>query len=137
MSYTHFTITERAKIEVYLELGYSIRKIGRKLDRHASSVSRELKRNPGYQAERAQESYKHRKSTCGAHVKLSNDLKDVLQEKLNQTWSPEQIVGRLFQGSLSFKTIYRWLYLKLVGTAVGSLKTERQEATAKGDTWTL
>lgn len=122
MSYTHFTITERAKIEVYLELGYSIREIGRKLDRYASSVSRELKRNPGYQAERAQESYKHRKSTCGAHVKLSNDLKDVLQEKLNQTWSPEQIVGRLFQGSLSFKTIYRWLYAGLLELPLAVLR---------------
>lgn len=121
MSYTHFTITERSKIEVYLELGYSIRQIGRKLGGHSSSVSRELKRNPDYQAERAQENYKQRKANCGAYIKLTPSLKSVLQEKLNHTWSLEQIVGSLFPYSLSFKTIYRWLVYRLVGTAIGSL----------------
>lgn len=80
MSYTHFTITERAKIEVYLELGYSIRKMGRQLGRHPSSISRELKSNPDYQAERAQANYKRTKAACGARLKLSPTLKVVLQK---------------------------------------------------------
>lgn len=29
---------------------------------------------------------------------------------MGETWSPEQIVGRLYQGKLSFKSIYRWIY---------------------------
>lgn len=129
MSYTHFTITERSKIEVYLELGYSIRKMGRQLGRHPSSISRELKRHPDYNAERAQAHYKQTKASCGAHLKLSPALKVVLQEKLNQTWSPEQIVGRLFPDTLSFKTIYRWLYAGLLELPVAVLrqKGKRQQ----------
>ena len=129
MSYTHFTIIERSKIEAYLELKYSIREIGRKLGRHPSSISRELKRNPDYKAEKAQENYKKRKACCGAQAKFSPALKIILQEKLNQTWSPEQIVGRLFPGSLSFKTIYRWLYAGLLELPLAVLrqKGKRQQ----------
>lgn len=111
MSYTHFTIIERTKIEVYLELGYSLRAIARQLNRSPSSISRELKRSPGnYQAETAQAASQERKKACGAGTKLTVSLKQVIQEKLDQTWSPEQIAGRLFEGVLTFKTIYRWLY---------------------------
>lgn len=129
MSYTHFTIIERSKIEAYLELKYSICEIGRKLGRHPSSISRELKRNPNYKAEKAQENYKKRKACCGAQTKFSSALKIILQEKLNQTWSPEQIVGRLFPDSLSFKTIYRWLYAGLLELPLAVLrqKGKRQQ----------
>lgn len=41
-------------------------------------------------------------------------MADVIEEKLQLTWSPEQIVGRLPELKLSFKTIYRWLYLGLL-----------------------
>ena len=110
MSYTHFTIRERSKIETLLELGFSIRRIAQKLGRAPSSVSRELKRNPNYQCDNAQERYEKKKAKCGAKSKLTPEKKEKIQEKLNQTWSPEQIEGRLFQGKLSFKTIYRWIY---------------------------
>ncbi|MFL2132200.1 IS30 family transposase, partial [Ruoffia sp. FAM 24228] len=36
-------------------------------------------------------------------------LKDI-QDKLERTWSPEQIVGRDYQGKISFKSIYNWIY---------------------------
>lgn len=43
MSYTHLTISERSKIETYLELGYSIRSISKKINRSPSTISRELR----------------------------------------------------------------------------------------------
>ena len=107
MSYVLFTITERSKLEALLNLGFSIRQIVQKLDRAPSSVSRELKRNPHYQCETTQKRYEQSKTKCGAKTKLNFEAKKVIQEKLNKIWSPEQIVGRLFQGALSFKTIYR------------------------------
>lgn len=122
MSYVHFTITERSKIEVLLNLGFSIRKIAQKLDRAPSSVSRELKRNPDYQCETAQKRYEQAKTKCGAKTKLNSKTKKVIQEKLNKTWSPEQIVGRLFQGTLSFKTIYRWIYSGILDVPVSVLR---------------
>ena len=122
MSYTHFTIAERSKIETLLELGFSIRRIAQKLNRAPSSVSRELKRNPNYQCDNAQERYNQKKVKCGAQIKLTTEKKEIIQEKLTQIWSPEQIVGRLFQGKLSFKTIYRWIYSGLLNVSLAVLR---------------
>ncbi len=107
MSYSHLTISERVKIETLLELGYSIRKIAYQLNRQPSTISRELKRNAECTAEEAQARYQANKSNCGAKSKCTPELKEAVQEKLRDTWSTEQIVGRLYQGKLSFKTIYR------------------------------
>ena len=57
MSYTHLTTTGRVKIKMYLELGMSIRSIARRIGRQPSTVSREIRRNPDYVAERAQKRY--------------------------------------------------------------------------------
>lgn len=43
MSYVHLTTSERVKIETYLELGFSMRKITKNLVRQSSTISRELK----------------------------------------------------------------------------------------------
>ena len=43
MSYVHLTTSERVKIETYLELGFSMRKIAKHLGRQPSTISRELK----------------------------------------------------------------------------------------------
>ncbi|MGE7022581.1 IS30 family transposase [Solibacillus cecembensis] len=110
MSYTHLTISERAKIETYLELGYSKRKIAKQLKRSPSTISRELNRHTNWSAEVAHNHYQTNKKNCGAKLKLTPDLKEAVQKKLGETWSPEQIVGRLYQGKLSFKSIYRWIY---------------------------
>lgn len=122
MSYTHFTIAERSKIETLRDLGFSIRRIARILGRAPSSVSRELNRNPYYQCDQAQERYKQKKTNCGAKSKLTSEIKEKVQEKLTLTWSPEQIVGRLFQGKISFKTIYRWLYYGLLQVPLSVLR---------------
>ena len=45
MSYNHLAISERSKIETYIELGYSIRQIANRLKRSPSTISRELRRH--------------------------------------------------------------------------------------------
>ncbi|WP_156179573.1 helix-turn-helix domain-containing protein, partial [Jeotgalibaca dankookensis] len=85
MSYTHFTIAERSKIETLRDLGFSIRRIARILGRAPSSVSRELNRNPYYQCDQAQERYKQKKANCGAKSKLTSEIKEKVQEKLTLT----------------------------------------------------
>ncbi|MEK4228523.1 IS30 family transposase [Solibacillus sp. FSL H8-0538] len=114
MSYKHLTISERVKIETLLELGYPIREIAKQLNRQPSTISRELKRHANCTAEEAQARYQANKLNCGAKSKLTTKLKEAVQEKLGETWSPEQIVGRLYRGKLSFKTIYRWIYQGLL-----------------------
>ena len=110
MSYTHLTTTERVKIETYLELGMSIRSIARRIGRQPSTVSREIRRNPGYESGRAQKRYEKAKTHCGAKTKLDDTMRRTIVEKLRATWSPEQIVGRLYTGKIAFSTIYRWIY---------------------------
>ncbi len=81
MSYTHLTTAERVKIETYLELGMSIRSIARRLGRQPSTVSREIRRNPDYVAERAQKRYEKAKTNCGAKTKLDDTMRRTIVEK--------------------------------------------------------
>ena len=69
MSYTNLTINERAKIEILLEEGLSIRAIARKLKHQPSTISRELARYAGCTADQAQARYQANKANCGAKLK--------------------------------------------------------------------
>ncbi len=131
MSYTHLTTTERVKIETYLELGMSIRSIARRLGRQPSTVSREIRRNPGYESGRAQRHYEKAKTNCGAKTKLDDTMRRTIVGKLRATWSPEQIVGRLYAGKIAFSTIYRWIYAGRIDVPVTVLrqKGKRQKPT--------
>ena len=58
MSYRHLTITERIKIETYLELGLKPVQIAKKLGVHKSTLSRELRPcNDTYSAQAVQTHY--------------------------------------------------------------------------------
>jgi IS30 family transposase len=107
MSYFHLTTFERAKIEILHQNGHSLRAIERELKRSSSTISRELKRNEyqagEYRAEKAQECYHTRRTQCVSLGKWKPELAQGIEEKLRLTWSPEQIVGRLYAGLLSFQ----------------------------------
>lgn len=116
MSYKHLNIKQRNNLEVYLNEGYSLRKIAVKLGVNVSTVSRELKRckNGTYHSEIAQEHYTVQSKLKGRKTKRTLELETMIQLKLKQRWSPEQIVGRLLQGIVSFKTIYNWIHKKIL-----------------------
>lgn len=66
-----------------------------------------------YQAEPAQSAYQERRKASIPNSKWSDTLAASLEEKLEATWSPGQIIGRFRVDGLpvvSFKTIYRWIY---------------------------
>lgn len=112
--YHHLTTFDRARIETMTHLGMSLRQIAKNLGRSPSTISRERRRNANgkdsYQSEKAHEMAEARRSTSKPKGKWSPELAAFITEKLDRTWSPEQIVGRCFSGTLSFKTIYRWVY---------------------------
>jgi len=114
MSHLHFTLNDRIKIEVFIELGYSYRKIGKFLEKSHTSISREVKRNKEkgvYNANIAENKYKNNKSNCGSKGKYNKDLSTRISAKLNETFSPEQIENYDNKAlGICFKTIYRWLY---------------------------
>lgn len=118
-SYTHFTTSEREMLLLLLDRGYGVREIGRRLRRSASSVSRELRRNGqadgSYSACEAQKAYHERRKCCVRKRKLDDPaLKEHVEGKLLEYWSPEQIDGRLklkkAKAQISFATIYRAIH---------------------------
>lgn len=93
------TLEERYHIEVWFKEGCSQTEIGRRLRRNASTISRELRRNSvwkGYAALRAQKTAHQRRIEKGERSrKIQGELKDLIEQKLKLSWSPEQISGRL------------------------------------------
>ena len=126
MSYSHLTITDRIKIETYLELGLKSCQIASKLGVHKSSISRELRRcQNGYSAVLAQEQYDHRAKQKGRKSRLTPTLKKEIEDCLKCSWSPEQICGRYQlekKPMVGFKTIYNWLYAGLIDLDLSILR---------------
>lgn len=111
MSYNHLNTFERGKIEALNKLGYSARKIAIELGRNHSTISRELKRlGSFYTSELANQDYKIKRLNSIYKGKFTNELKVLINEHLDKTWSPEQIVNTVAKGLISFKTIYNWIY---------------------------
>lgn len=103
MSYHHLTLEERKKLSLLSENCYGIRAIAQELGRSPSTISRELKRNACFQeglgrayrflpADELSRSRIHRRRAG----KYGNaELSDYVRRHLLQTWSPEQVAGRI------------------------------------------
>jgi transposase, IS30 family len=117
MTYRQLTLDERYHIEVHLKDRLSQAEIARRLGRHRSTISRELKRNSDtdrvrpYLAKRAAHFTQQRRIDKGERSrKIRGPLQRLVEERLRWSWSPEQICGRLKleRGiSLSHETIYQ------------------------------
>lgn len=114
MSYTNLTIEQRNVVEALCKKSYSTRAIAKIVEVHHSTIARELKRCPEgkYSAEQAQTHADTSKSKRGRKSILNDEIANLIEDKLNMTWSPEQIVGRNICIVKSFKTIYNWLHAK-------------------------
>lgn len=96
MSYHHLTTYERGRIEALHKAGYSNRNIALLIGRHRSCVDREIKRNTktmAYQAEVANENYQKSRMNCKPNSKWNKDIAAIIEQKLLETWSPEQIAN--------------------------------------------
>lgn len=135
MSYHHLTITERIKIETYLELGLKPYQMAKKLGVHKSTISRELKRCQGsYSADLAQEHYDQMAKQKGRKSCLTPELKEEITKHLKDSWSPEQICGRYqleAKPMVSFKTIYNWLYSGVIALDLGVLRRKGKSRQAR------
>ena len=113
MSYHHFSKSDRARIEQLLSLGFSHRHIAQKVNRHHSSISREIKRNATslqYLEDDAQKAAQSKRNSSRPKGKKTVELLSLITDKLLATWSPEQIANTVTLGIVSFKTIYNWIY---------------------------
>ena len=115
MSYTHLSLEERHYIEIERKMGISLNKIAQALGRAQSTLSRELKRNigqKGYRHNQANQKAEERHQSKFKKIKLTDDIKELINDYLKQDWSPEQIAGRLrYDGviELHHETIYQYV----------------------------
>src|SRR5438094_8109165 len=112
--YRHFSIEERCEIARRRAAGESIRQIAAALDRVASSVAREVKRNsaskaylPTYAGQQAQA-----RRWKGSKLLRRPELQATVLELLKKGLSPEAVAGRLALENgrtlISHETIYRF-----------------------------
>ncbi len=128
------TMSEREEISRSIVEGQSIRFIAKRLGRSPSTVCRELARNGGREAYRANTADQaawdraNRPKIC--KLVANRALANAVAAKLQLQWAPEQIAGWLkhtYPGDennqVSHETIYRSLYIQ----ARGALKKELVE----------
>ena len=126
MSYSHLTLQERYVIYHLVLYGLSYREIGRRLNRHHTTIIREAKRNSPrytddgvYWHEEAQYYADQRKYKARHCLRRSNSqLVSYVERKIKADWSPEEITGRLWidypnsvHMRIKTETIYQWIYL--------------------------
>ena len=122
-SYEQLGLRERIEIYRLHADGKSLRCIAGVLGRSVATISRELKRNSkaskkwagGYDPQRAQELMLRRHARGRAHkLERQPELRREVLQRLAEGWSPEQIAGRMAQGSasqrISYESIYRYIY---------------------------
>src|SRR5229473_2184505 len=125
------TLAEREDISRGIASGSPLREIARRLDRAASTVSREISRHGGRPAYRAHVADHHawdsalRPKKC--LLAVNRKLRNIVASKLILDWSPEQISGWLKTQypddesmRVSHETVYRSLFIQ----ARGVLKKE-------------
>jgi IS30 family transposase len=116
MHYTQLTNGQRYQIEALLKLKTPKNEIARLLTVHPSTIGRELKRNTGqkgYRPKQAQSKTDKRRKEAAKAIKLTLSIEQIINDKLQQQWSPEQISGWLKKEetiSLSHERIYQHVW---------------------------
>jgi len=116
----HLTSEERWVLYRLQKAGHSQDEIARVMERHRSTIYRELKRNSGaggYRPRQAQRRAEERRKYPRHPRKLLDwEVREYVEEKLSWFWSPDQIAGRSKldfprqpRRQLSRQTIYRWI----------------------------
>ena len=115
MTYKQLTPEERYQIRALLKAEKDKGEIAVILDRHPSTIGREIKRNSGargYRPKQAQEKALERRRNAPKAIKFTDEVKGYVHEKLSIQWSPEQISGRMKKEiglRVSHERIYQYL----------------------------
>lgn len=120
------SMEEREEISRGLANNTSVRTMAQRLNRSASTISREINRNGGVASYRAIEAEKSawkramRPKAC--HLAVNAELKNIVAQKLSEDWSPEQISCWLKvtyvdneDMHVSHETIYKSLFIQTRG----------------------
>jgi IS30 family transposase len=119
--YKHLSIEEREYIYLQRYAGQSYSQIAKAINRHPSTVMRELKRNwdivaiKKYSPSSAQRQYEKRISKAHKRYRLkSPEIRQYVYQHLKDGWSPEIISRRLTMDhpdlSINHESIYQFIY---------------------------
>lgn len=99
MSYSHLTVEQRYVIERLLPQGCTYDEIGTIAGCNPTTVGREVRRNSVggvYRAHVAQQRAEHRRHDASATPRrFSPQLQAIIEARLRELWSPEQITNRM------------------------------------------
>jgi IS30 family transposase len=114
-SYQRLTLEERYQIKALRSIKISQRQISKQLNRHVSTISRELSRysSKQYDPRVADQSARlKRQSISQQPRKMKQDLITLIESGIEQYWSPEQTAGRLsLEGiKISHEAIYQHIW---------------------------
>ena len=120
-NYKQLSLEERCAISRFHENGKSIRQIATIMDRSASTISRELKRNLGSAATSYSPAYAYdmawERRWRGSRLERHPALRNHVLDRLVMGWSPEQIAGRMRSENnsmtISHESIYRFIYAQI------------------------
>lgn len=111
---SHLTYEQRYTISVMLQSGHTQKSIAEALNRDKSVISREIsrnkdKRNGIYSDQKAQNKCDERHRKKKKHVVLSTEMKSLILKKLEDKYSPEQIVGWCKKQKITCIS-HQWIY---------------------------
>ena len=114
MSYTQLTREQRYQIKVLLDIGHNPTEIAQQLEVNKSTISREVRRNRGQRGYRPKQAHemalsRRREKT---RTKIGPETWALVEEKILEDWSPEQISGRFKKEGIviSHERIYQYIY---------------------------
>ena len=115
MRYQRLTLGERYQIMGFIKSKLSVRAMAAILERHPSTISREIRRfrtRAEYGPTIAHKQYQKRRSRVHRPLKIQGEVAEKILSGLANQWSPEQISGRLklVGVTISHETIYRFIY---------------------------
>lgn len=110
MSYKQLTQEQRYQIYALKQAEQQSKRIAEIVGVHASTISRELKRNrgkKGYRPKQANQKAQERKH--GAKKRIEIETWEYVERKLKKEWSPGQVSGRL-NSHHGIKISHEWIY---------------------------
>ena len=116
-TYTQLTYEQRCQIYALIDTDFTQAQIADIIGVSQSTISRELRRNKGkrgYRFQQAQNKTDRRRCSASKAIKMTPEMVELIESKLREEWSPEQISGWLLeehQDLISHETIYQHIWL--------------------------
>ena len=135
----HLSFDEREEISRGVAAGDPLRMVAARLGRSPSTISRELARNGGrfgYRAHHAdREAWRRARRPKPSKLAENSELRVVVEEKLSEWWSPEQVVlwlKRTYPDNQEMRVSHETIYPSVFVQGKGALRRELTECLRTG-----